>query len=182
MKWYNILLIVISVIILLMMTILGNILILLMGDFILIFLITFLILQTDNNKKLNELLEKQHQVIVEQNRQSFESKDVRKEVSIEIFDRLYMGDTNMIIIGETPCLQSLSNGGIDILKHKTLKHFLENFMKKFYELAYEYTDGERGTKQQNVQHFGSRKSEGFPINNDGQTNNRVEIEKSYKGF
>lgn len=73
-------------------------------------------------------------------------EDIKKKLAIEIFDRLYFGDDNIVVVGETPCLQTLNHGGIKILKHEALTHFLEIFMKRFSELAYEYTDGERGRK------------------------------------
>jgi hypothetical protein len=73
-------------------------------------------------------------------------EDIKKELATEIFDRLYFGDDNIIIIGETPCLQTLNHGGVKMLKHEALIHFLENFNERFHNLAWEYTDGERGHK------------------------------------
>lgn len=64
--------------------------------------------------------------------------------AIEIFDKLYFGDSNLIIIGETPCLQTLNPFGEMILKHKYLQEFNRNFMKYFLRLAFHYTKGERG--------------------------------------
>lgn len=70
--------------------------------------------------------------------------DIKKAFALEIFDRLYFGDDNIIVIGETPCLQTLNHGGIRMLKHDALVHFLEVFNERFHNLAWEYTDGERG--------------------------------------
>lgn len=70
--------------------------------------------------------------------------EIKKNQAIQIFDSLYFGNTNIIVIGETPCLQTLNHGGTKILKHKYLVKFCNNYLDYFLKLASKYTDGERG--------------------------------------
>jgi hypothetical protein len=70
--------------------------------------------------------------------------EIKKNLAIQIFDELYFGDSNIIVIGERPCLQTLNFGGTKLLKHKYLVEFCNNYLDYFLKLSSKYTDGERG--------------------------------------